>query len=187
MSRDLPAAINAALTGSDAMRLALLVQMEFSSGTLRLWTGLGALHNGGYEWTGAGTLFGFDAIEETRAVVASGCTIYLSGVPTDLVSLCINDAQQGKTGRIYLAVLDGAGAVDGEPVALFSGRLDVPTINDEGTNCTISITYENRMIDLTTPREFRYTHESQQVLYPGDLGFEFVTAIQDQEIVWGRG
>jgi hypothetical protein len=31
------------------------------------------------------------------------------------------------------------------------------------------------------------THESRQVLYPGDLGFEYVNAIQDREITWGRG
>jgi hypothetical protein len=186
MSRDLPAAITAALTGGDAMRLALLVEMEFTSGFLRLWSGLGTISYGGNDWTGAGHLFGFDTIEETRAVVANGATIYLSGIPTELVSACINDAQQGKIGRIYLAVLDANGAVDGDTVELFAGRLDVPTINDEGSNCTINITYESRMIDLTTAREFRYTHESQQVLSPGDMGFEFVTAIQDQEIVWGR-
>jgi hypothetical protein len=186
MSRDLPAAITAALTGGDAMRLALLVEMEFASGFLRLWSGLGPLTYSGREWTGAGTLFGFDNIEETRAVVANGATIFLSGIPVDLVSACINDAQQGKIGRIYLAVMDANGAVDGDAVELFVGRLDVPTINDEGANCTISISYESRMIDLTRPREWRYTQESQQVLHPGDLGFEYVTSIQDQEIVWGR-
>jgi hypothetical protein len=187
MSRDLPAAITAALTGGDAMRLALLVEMEFASGFLRLWSGLSPLTYDDREWTGAGTLFGFGSVEETREVVANGATIFLSGIPSDLVSACINDAQQGKIGRIYLAVLDADGAVDGDAVELFVGRLDVPTISDEGPNCTIAITYESRMIDLTRPCEFRYTHESQQVLHPGCLGFEFVTSIQDLEITWGRG
>ena len=187
MSRDLPAAINAALTGGDAMRLALLVEMEFATGFLRLWSGLGPITYGGNEYTGAGTLFGFGTVEETREVVANGTTIFLSGIPSSLVSACINDAEQGKIGRIYLAVLDADGAVDGDAVELFVGRLDVPKISDEGPNCTISITYESRMIDLTRAREFRYTNESQQVLNPGDLGFAFVTSIQYQEITWGRG
>jgi hypothetical protein len=43
------------------------------------------------------------------------------------------------------------------------------------------------MIDLGTPRNWRYTHENQQVLHPGDRGFEHVTAIQDREVTWGRG
>jgi hypothetical protein len=43
------------------------------------------------------------------------------------------------------------------------------------------------LIDLTVPRTWRYTHESQQALFSGDLGFEYVTAIQDREITWGRG
>jgi len=187
MSRDLPAVINAALTGGDAMRLAILVEMEFSSGFLRLWSGLGPVTYGGNEFIGAGTLFGFGSVEETREVVANGTTIFLSGIPSSLVSLCINDAEQGKVGRIYLAVLDADGAVDGDAVELFVGRLDVPKIIDEGANCIISITYESRMIDLTRAREFRYTSESQQTLHPGDRGFDFVTSIQNQEITWGRG
>ena len=38
------------------------------------------------------------------------------------------------------------------------------------------------LIDLTVARTWRYTHENQQVLYPGDLGFEYVTSIQDRAI-----
>ncbi len=37
------------------------------------------------------------------------------------------------------------------------------------------------------PRSWRYMHESQQALHRGDRGFEYVTAIQDKEVTWGRG
>ncbi|HBN31649.1 MAG TPA: hypothetical protein DD416_10620, partial [Rhodobacteraceae bacterium] len=74
-----------------------------------------------------------------------------------------------------------------DPVQAFSGRLDVPEIADDANTCTITISYESRLIDLNTARSWRYTHESQQSLYPGDRGFEYVTAIQDREITWGRG
>jgi len=34
---------------------------------------------------------------------------------------------------------------------------------------------------------WRYTFESQQVLFRGDRGIEHITTIQDREITWGRG
>jgi hypothetical protein len=74
-----------------------------------------------------------------------------------------------------------------DPVQAFTGRLDVPELQEDGQSCRITISYESRLIDLSVPRNWRYTHESQQVLHPGDRGFEHVTAIQDQEITWGRG
>jgi len=187
MSRDLPAAINTAINSNGNALLALLVELEFSSGFLRIWSGVGTIQYQGNTYTGAGTLFGFDNIQESLSVVANGCTIYLSGIPSDLVSACINDAEQGKIGRIYLAVLNSDFTMNGDPVEIFVGRLDVPTILDDGENCIISISYESRLIDLMSPREFRYTNENQKVLNPGDPSFEFVTTIQDKTITWGRG
>lgn len=72
-----------------------------------------------------------------------------------------------------------------DPVLMFGGRLDVPEVMDGADTCTLRITYESRLIDLMTPRELRYTHETQQLLFPGDLAFEYVTSIQDKELRWG--
>ena len=46
---------------------------------------------------------------------------------------------------------------------------------------------ESRLIDLNRARNFRSTHEDQQQIFHGDLGFEYVAAIQDKEVSWGRG
>jgi hypothetical protein len=69
----------------------------------------------------------------------------------------------------------------------FAGRLDVPTIMDGADRCEIQITYESRLIDLNRAREWRYTHESQQQISPGDRGFEYVAGLQEREIRWGLG
>ena len=111
----------------------------------------------------------------------------LSGVPLDLVSLAITQARQGQAGRIWLALLSEEREIIADPVQAFTGRLDVPEIAEDGQSCRITISYESRLIDLGTARNWRYTHESQQVLHPGDRGFAHVTAIQDREITWGRG
>ena len=166
---------------------AIFFEGAFASGWVRIWTGSHDITWDDKLWTGAGALIGLGALEETSDVVASGTSVSLSGVPLDLISLAIEEARQGSPGRIWLALLTPERKVIANPVQAFSGRLDVPEISEDGSTCTITISYESRLIDLNTPRNWRYTHESQQILFPGDRGFEHVTAIQDREITWGRG
>ena len=186
MSRDLTAAWAAALDAAD-LRPAILFEGAFPSGMVRIGTGAGPVEWDGKTWTGVGVLLGLGALEETSDVVATGTTVSLSGVPLDLVGLAIDEARQGQPGRIWLALLTEDRQIIADPVQAFSGRLDVPELQEDGQSCRITISYESRLIDLSVPRNWRYTHESQQVLHPGDRGFEHVTAIQDQEITWGRG
>lgn len=180
------AAFIAALADQDK-RPVIFFEGEFASGWLRVWSGLGDLVWDGKTWSGAGALLGMGSIDETSDVVAGGTSVSLSGVPLDMVQVAIDEARQGKPGRVWVGLRDVSGAVIADPVMAFSGRLDVPEISDDADTCMITISYESRLIDLTVPRVWRYTHESQQQLHPGDLGFEYVTAIQDKEITWGRG
>jgi len=185
MSRTISPAVLAELSAG-VVRPAIFFESAFPSGVLRLWSGLGPITWAGQTWTGAGTLLAVSPIEETTDVVAGGTTVTLSGVPTDLVSLVIADAQQGAPGRLWIGMLSAGGAVIADPVAWFTGRLDVPTISDGANTCTITVTYESRLIDLGRARQWRWTDESQKALYPGDRGLEYVTTIQDRQIVWGR-
>lgn len=186
MSRPLTPEFVAALTARD-LRPVIFFEGEFASGPLRLWSGLGEIGWAGQSWAGAGSLLGLSAIEETAEVVAGGTSVSLSGIPADLVLKAIAEARQGLPGRVWLGLLDRDGQIIADPVLAFAGRLDVPEITDDAGACRITISYESRLIDLNTARAWRYTHESQQALHSGDLGFEYVTAIQDHEITWGRG
>ena len=186
MGRDLTVAFSSALA-DHTLRPVIFFEGQFASGWVRLWSGIGEIIWNGKAWSGAGTLLGLGSIEETGEVVAGGTAISLSGVPLDLVQMAIAEARQGLPGRVWLGLRGENGSMIADPVQAFSGRLDVPEIKDDAESCTITISYESRLIDLTVPRAWRYTHESQQVLFPGDLGFEYVTAIQDREITWGRG
>ncbi|MBW6496655.1 MAG: hypothetical protein K0B16_19275, partial [Burkholderiaceae bacterium] len=149
MSRDLTPAFAAALAEAD-LRPALFFEGQFASGWLRLWTGLGEIAWNGALWAGAGSLLAVSSIDERGEVVASGTTISLSGVPLDMVQLAIAEARQGLPGRIWLALLAPDGSIIADPVQAFSGRLDVPQITDDAATCTITLSYESRLIDLTT-------------------------------------
>ena len=51
---------------------------------------------------------------------------------------------------------------------------------------TITIAVENKLIAFERSKVRRYTAEDQKIDHPTDKGFEFVTAIVEKEIIWGR-
>lgn len=184
MTRGLSPAYLTALA-DQVVRPVLFFEGEFPSGTLRLWSGVGSVTWNAQTWTGAGSLLGIGEMEEASDVAAAGWAVTLSGVPLPLVALAITDARQGLPGRVWLGLLDASGAIIADPSLAAGGRLDVPQINDGADSCTITISYEGRLIDLGRAREYRYTHESQQLIAPGDRGFEYVAGLQDRQITWG--
>lgn len=184
MARDLTASVITQLQAA-SVEVGVLFEGEFASGWVRLWSGVGTLSWDGKSWSGVGTLLGISGIDETNEIRASGLTVSLSGVPSDLLSAALGDARSGKTGRVYLAFFSG-GSIVADPILQFEGRLDVPAIEDGPDTATISISYESELIDLERARERRYTPEDQAIDFPGDLGFNYVAALQDAQITWGR-
>lgn len=184
MARDLTASVITQLQAA-SVEVGVLFEGEFASGWVRLWSGVGTLSWDGKSWSGVGTLLGISGIDETNEIRASGLTVSLSGVPSDLLSAALGDARSGKTGRVYLAFFSG-GSIVADPILQFEGRLDVPAIEDGPETATISISYESELIDLERARERRYTPEDQAIDFPGDLGFAYVAALQDAQITWGR-
>tara|TARA_Y100000114_G_C11746366_1_gene321816 strand:+ start:792 stop:1745 length:954 start_codon:yes stop_codon:yes gene_type:complete len=70
---------------------------------------------------------------------------------------------------------------------IFDGFMDVMRVNDSGGKANISLNCENQLIALEKPNIRRYTPEDQKIDFPTDKGLEYVAALQDDEVVWGRG
>ena len=183
--RDLTSGVQTAIA-ADQVSPILFFQGEFASGTVRVWSGIGDLSWNSVTWTGVGSLGGISAIQESEDVQANGVTVTLSGIPSDLISLTLDDAVQGKTGKVYFGFLDASGAVIADPILMFEGRLDIPSIQEDGETSVIQITYESRLIELQKAKQSLYTHEEQKTRFAGDLGFEYVPSLQDLNITWGK-
>ena len=184
MTRGLGADFEAALAESH-LRPVIFFEGQFQSGWLRLWSGEERITWAGHEWTGGGLLLGIGSFSENARIEAAGTKVTISGIPAAHVQAAIIEARQGMPGRIHLGLMDDGGQLAGEPQMLFAGRLDVPTLQDGGEYCTATLDYESRLVDLTRPRELRYTHESQQAIAAGDKAFEYVASLQDRQITWG--
>lgn len=163
----------------------LFLAGEFATGWGRWWTGVGEITWDGYTWLGLGALLRLSTVTETTSVSAQGFAIDLSGQSSANLSLALQSCRQGKIGRIWLGAMNAAGVLQGDPYLLREGKLDVAGGHDDGESAIITVSYEDRLIDLERPREYRYTTESQRLFYPNDLGFEFVPSLQDTFDVWG--
>tara|TARA_R100000329_G_scaffold150419_2_gene143300 strand:- start:41 stop:994 length:954 start_codon:yes stop_codon:yes gene_type:complete len=70
---------------------------------------------------------------------------------------------------------------------IFDGFMDVMRLTDSGGKANISVNCENQLIALEKPNTRRYTPEDQKIDFPNDKGLEYVAALQDDEVIWGRG
>lgn len=190
MARDLTPAIITAL-GQAVIRPAILVDLDTASGHVRLWSGLGSFVWLGNTFTGVGKLGTISAIGETRDIRSQGIKLTLSGIPSDMISVALNDALPGLSVNVWIAMFtDPNGSPPTstmivDPYLAFSGLTDSIDLVDGGDTSTIEIAAESELIRLQQANETRYTHEDQQRRFPGDLGFEFQEQLQELNIPFG--
>lgn len=184
MSRDLTAGVQAAIEATQVQPF-LLFEGLFANGYVRTWSGYGDLVWDNKTWLGVGTLGGVSAIQESAEIQANGISVTLTGIPSEFISLVLQESQQGKSGKVYIGFFNESGII-ANPHLVFEGKLDIPSIQENGDDATVTITYESRLIDLQRPRETRYTHEEQKREYAGDLGCEFVPTMKEITLNWGR-
>ena len=207
MSRDLSAAISNSLEDNVVYPF-FAVELQFDSpNTLRLWTGYGTLVFEGVSYYGTGELLNISSVEETIEMAAKGATLTLSAVPSEVISLALQEPYQGRVCKIYFGMFstdtllqeDGTSYIllqDGAKIAIesqetgltevFTGYMNQMSIEEGPETSTIQLSVENKLVDLERPRVARYTSAYQKDKFNGDLGLDFVESLQDQKLTWGR-
>lgn len=185
MSRTLPGAL-ASQIAQAALAPVLLVELDFASGFVRVWNGVGTLNWNGQQWSGAGELMALSQIEETREIESVGLSMTLSGVPPALVSVAYGEFSQGRPAKVWLGALDiQSGALVSDPVAIFQGRMDTIGDTDDGAEAVITVSAESNLADLKRLRTRFLTDQDQQRIYPGDRSLRYLSSLQDRPIYWG--
>lgn len=188
--RTLTAAVDTEL-GKTTTAPRYLVKIEFDSGDVRLWNGLGDLTVFGEVYSGVGRLGSVESMTETQDVVATGITLTLHIMPTadqpDAVDAILNIAlveeYQGRPVTIWQAQIDHTdGTLIDDPFIRFKGKLDVMEDSEMPGSAIIKITAENRLITLERVRRRLYTPEDQKVSHPSDTFFDYVAALESREI-----
>jgi len=181
VGRDVPSNIYEALN-SPEIEVFFAIDLNFDSGSLNLWTGLGELEANGNTYVGTGQLLSISSVEETAEIAAKGAELSLSGIPSTLVSLALTEPYQGRVCTIYFGVVSDTNFL----TEIFTGIMDKMDIQEGAETSTITLAVENKLVDLERSRAIRFTSAYQKSIYPGDKGFDFVEDLQDKKLVWGR-
>lgn len=171
----------------DRIRPRTLVHFNFDGGAVRLCDDIRDIVFDGNTFTGVGHLGKVSPVNETAGLRANGINFTLSGIPSSLIDESTGQHVQGRTVEMWKAFLDSGDALIADPIKVFAGRIDQMIIADAGDTVVITVSAENRLVDLDQPLETRfYTDQDQQSEFAGDLGMEFVTKMQSTIFVWGR-
>jgi hypothetical protein len=182
-TRDITTTLQNALN-DDVVKPFFAVELQLDSQTVRVWTGVGEATIDGNTYIGTGTLLNISTVEETSEIAVRGATLTLTGVPSDVLSLALQEQYQGRVGKLYFGIVNGT--TYSELTEIFSGYMDEMNIDEGADFATIEIKLENKLIDLERARVRRFTSGYQKSLYPDDRGLDFVEDLQDKDIVWGR-
>lgn len=159
----------------------VMVEMDLTSGFLRVCGLPFSFTYGGNVYLGVGGLGSVQQILETDAEVR-GLAFTLSGVPESVISLVHTEDVQGRPVKMMLAVLDGTTVYVDQ--AVWQGELDVMTIDESGAQSVINVTAEHTLTAWEEPNVLLYSNEDQQRLYPGDKFFEYAAQMAQATIVW---
>ena len=210
MSRDLATVVLNALDDA-VIEPFFAVQFDFDSGPVRVWTGINDVVIDGNTYTGTGNLLNISTVEETAEIAVRGATLTMTGIPSELLSLALQEPYQGRVCTIYFGLftqqewilatgiwddtgewVDASSWQDSGTKAyanlsqIFTGYMDEMNIDEAADFATIEMSIENKLIDLKRARVRRFSSGYQKTKYPADRGLDFVEDLQDKEIVWGR-
>ena len=178
-------AIRNQINGSD-LYVAYLYRGDFDSNILRFWTGTNDIDYQGVTYKGNGFLHSISGFsEDAGKVVSESIAVRLAGVPSEIISLALNNAFQSRAGYISIAFLNSSGSIVGAR-RLFNGTLDTGDINENISSSTVSFVYKDDLARIKTSRELRWTPEEHKSDYPTDLGFDYVPLLESKRVYWGR-
>lgn len=182
-------AANQTETAKTTIRMGVLADLEFPSGTVSIHDGVGTVVNSygspTLSYLGVGQFGGIDGpVQEATAVIARPIKLSLSGVAASIVATAMTEDCQGQAVTLSLGYFDvDSGALVAAPQIIWEGRMDYMEVDLNADNSSVSINCEHRL--RREPRIARYTDENQQSLHPGDPFFAMLPYIQGFKSQWG--
>ena len=172
--------------GADNVQPFTAVKAEFDTDDVLIWSGIEDITINSETYTGAGTFLGIDTVEEDAEINSNGIAISLSYMDPIVLNYALTESYQNRPITILIGFTMGGSNEVAGVMTLFKGRMQTMRINDTPEGAVISLTAENRLIDLSKPRGYRYTNQAQQHLFSGDLGMQYISKIQEKQIFWGK-
>lgn len=164
--------------------IALLVEMQFASGTIYLTDAGRNIEWAGQTWLAArgGNV---ESIREAATSEATGLRFTLAGPIGAYLSAALGEHVQGRPVKVHVALLDANEVLIGTPVEEWSGLTDTMAVEDAADGASvIVVTAESRYAQFARPRVRRHNDADQQTAWPGDLFYRFAPALAERVIIF---
>lgn len=187
MTRTVTAGMIAAATAGTG-EYCYLLSFAFSGGTLYLTTASTDIDWSGNTYQAIGALT-FEGVPETRERSDQGVRLTLDGVDQTVITRVLQENVLHRTATIHLAHFS-SGAIIADPVQISSGVLSEAwrireQSNREGGTTSIETGIMSPFVVFRQTRGIRANVASHSSVYPGDLFFRHLAAIQGRPIFWG--
>lgn len=178
----------AAVLDDEIVRPVVLAELVLSGQTVRLTSCQRNVSWNGQSYVGNSWLLPLDGIEETTDLGNLGFQLVLSSVDMTTLSVIMNNPNRGEPASIWLGLLSESPSptIIGAPILLYKGLIDSCEIEDKLEDPTVVINLENDLARFDTSQNFRFTSESQNALFSGDKGFEYVPQLESWSGFWGK-
>lgn len=166
------------------------IKIELPARTLYLLDGAGLVIIDGHEYTGEdpdfGTIAAIEPIEESMDAEAPEVRL-VCFPPSATASVDLaNPAMQGARVTIMVGAMDPATSLPiGQPEVLFLGQIDVATLHLSKASRVVEFSLRSVFeLLFETDEGERATDGFHQSIWPGELGFQYVTGASEK-LWWG--
>lgn len=171
--------------------VAWLVELAFTTGTLRYTTAPVSIVEGGNTWLGWGGVATVGSVTESEEVLGDAIVLSLSIVDQALVAASLGNvgAYRGRRATLYLQMTNARFLPVGPKVRRWAGvmdRVEIRRAADENGS-TGSIDLRCARVGVARMRNaggLRLSHEQQLRRYPGDTGLRYVRTLIEQPSLW---
>lgn len=173
------------------VRVDVLAELQFASGTIRLWNGFGPLQTlDGKSWQGTAAMGDISGLSQSLNGSAPPLTVSLSGVDSTFALKAKSEAAEyfNRPLVVYLQFFDEDWQCLDNPYGLTMARMtNITSKMEEGPDgkiYTVSLTAETPFAVRRRPKFGYLTDRDQQLRFPGDRGLERVAGIDNKNITW---
>ena len=171
-----------AVLAGPVVPMALVVSMAFDT-PVNLCSSAASIQVGATLYTGAGSLGGVEPVRDVPSD-SQGLRFTLSGVPSDSISLALQEDSRGRAIVVKLAVLNPDDHAVVDSPTLWTGTLDQLPISRGPATSTVGVTALHRGQTFRRPKPLRYTDGDQQQLYSGDTSMRYVVSQSQHQDIW---
>lgn len=185
----------AAALAETTVRASSLVEMQFASGTMRVWNGFGDLVTGGQTYKGLGGLGSIDGLETLNGTQSSRATLTLATGDKwggDMLAKAQADTAevQGRIIVLSMQLFTDEWQPQGAAIPYSFGVMQPLKVSrtayDENGNAVRSVTLpvENLFYSRARTPAGRYTDRDQKFRHPGDDFFLYTPRLVNTVFTW---